>query len=100
MQSETDEEVVEDESGESESETSKTPKKTIGAVRKSTAKTKKKLMSWQSKRFQPPQCDIQEMLLKLRANELGLITTSVPIDFFRLFCDDKFYDQICQETNF
>jgi len=92
--------VLEEESGESESETSKTPKKTIGAVRKSTAKTKKKLMSWQSKKFQPPQCDIQEMPLKLRANELGLTTTSAPIDFFRLFCDDKFYDEICQETNF
>jgi len=74
--------VLEEESGESESETSKTPKKTIGAVRKSTAKTKKKLMSWQSKKFQPPQCDIQEMPLKLRANELGLTTTSAPINFF------------------
>ena len=54
-------------------------------------------MSRQSKTFQPSQCDVPDISLKSKVNN-GLKTTSAPIDFFNLFCDDNFFVQTCQVT--
>ena len=66
----------------------------------SAPKAKKKSnLSWESKKFQPPQCDVPDISLKLKVNN-RLKTTKAPTDFFNPFCDNNFFVQICQETNF
>ena len=102
VDSETEEEVVEESSStknDSES-TESIPAAKSSKQSTSAPKTKKKSnLSLESKKFQPPQCDVPDISLKLKVNN-RLKTTSYPIDFFNLFCDNNFFVQICQETNF
>ena len=102
VESETEEEVAEEGSStESDSEslesisTAKPSKQSTSAPK---AK-KKSNLSWESKKFQPPQCDVPDISLKLKVNN-RLKTTKAPTDFFNPFCDNNFFVQICQETNF
>ena len=115
VENETDEEEVEEhqnqERGDSDKsepaitkKTTTATKKTTATAKKTTAKRPKKKpdMSWQTKTFRPPPhaCDVPDEPLKLKENGHGLKTTSSPMEFFELFCNDNFFEQICQETNF
>ena len=102
VDSETEEEVLEESSSTESNSESPESIQTAKPSKQSTStpKTKKKSnLSWESKKFQPPQCDVPDISLKLKVNN-GLKRTSAPIDFFNLFCDNNFFVQICQETNF